>query len=256
MIPNTKSFCVLKQQVQEVIDFSVLCCTAVPSMKGYIKAVENGVAGKIPDPDYYKGQPNYDQLKGFVPSYRKNLGKLILLSSFSYFEAYFKSLIDEIFEFHGGFESLIDSSLKRQLAHMSFIDTEPAKTAVRKLKEYPKRNKKQKYEKYAKELENSEFRFPSELMSAFGLKELHSRYKDMKSVEIPYFVIWCFGVSLTNDEVDRFHKIRETRNEIAHGKKEYIELKESLAFNQELRSLAMKIDSHIVNHYFVIEPSN
>lgn len=253
MISNTKSFKVLKDQTQEVIDFSVLCCTAVPSMKGYIKAVEKGSADKIPDPDYYKGEPNYEQLKGYIPSYKKNLGKLILLSSYSYFEAYFKSMIKELFEYHGGFESLIDIAHKRQEAHIRYAESEPAKTSVRKLREHPKSGKEQKYLKHARELANSEFRFPSELMSAFGIKELHSRYKDMRSVDIPYYAKWCFGVPLADTEVEEFHKIRETRNDLAHGKRQHIELSDAIKFNKTLRALALEIDRHIVEHYFVVD---
>lgn len=127
MISNSKSFSVLKQQIQSAIDFSVLCCHAVPSLNAYIKAVEKGGAPKLPDADHFKGDPNFDQLRGYIPEYRKNLGKLMFINSFSYFEAYFKSLICEVMEFHGGQDDFVQQSLTRQHDHLLFADREPAK---------------------------------------------------------------------------------------------------------------------------------
>ncbi|CUV65817.1 conserved hypothetical protein [Sulfurovum sp. enrichment culture clone C5] len=253
MISNTNSFKTLKEQVQEVINFSVLCCSAVPSLKGYMKAIEKGSAAKLPDADYYHGDPDFQRLRDYIPAYKKNLGKLMLLSSFSYFEAYFKSMITEFFNYHGGFDTYIEMALSRQKSHILYAENEPAKTSVRKLREYPKNGKKDKYIKHAKLLANSEFRFPSELMSAFGAKELHARYKDMKSVDIPHFAQWCFGVPLSEYEIKTFHSVRETRNDIAHGKKQYVDIGDAMEYNKTLRALALKIDSHIVEHFFVIE---
>ncbi|EKO5201071.1 hypothetical protein P0J05_004152, partial [Vibrio vulnificus] len=58
MITNTKAFEVLKGQIQSTLDFSVLCCQAVPALNAYMKAVDKGAAKKLPDADHFqKSEP-------------------------------------------------------------------------------------------------------------------------------------------------------------------------------------------------------
>lgn len=253
MISNSKSFSVLKQQIQSAIDFSVLCCHAVPSLNAYIKAVENGAAPKLPDADHFKGDPNFDQLRGYIPEYRKNLGKLMFINSFSYFEAYFKSLICEVMEFHGGQDDFVQQSLMRQHEHLLYADREPAKSSANKLREYSKPSHKQKYAKHTKELDHTDFRFPSELFATFGIMELSSNYRDLKASQIPYVAKWCFGVDLTEAELEQFSTYRNLRNNAVHGKMMTVEFNVANAANKFLRSFALKIDRHVVKHFFVIE---
>ena len=102
MIDCSNAYKKLREQTQDSLDFILLCCHAVPALKGYIKAVKKGSADKLPDPDYFGGLADYERLMQSVPSYRKVLGRFLILSSFSYFEAYFSNVLKEIFEFHGG----------------------------------------------------------------------------------------------------------------------------------------------------------
>ncbi|CAH6923348.1 HEPN_RiboL-PSP domain-containing protein [Vibrio chagasii] len=255
MITNSKSFEVLKEQIQSTLDFSVLTCHAVPALKAYMKAVEGEYAEKLPDADYFKGNDNsFEQLRGFVPEYKKSLGKLVFISSFSYFEAYFKSLIAEVLKFHGGHETFLELSQEKQAIHMRTVDQdEGIRKSANKLRDYRKSGKEQKYSKHTEELENTEFRFPSELFATFGLKELGTNYQDLKASQIPYIAKWCFGVSLTKEEEGTFSSYRELRNKAAHGKLTQLDLSEATEINQFLRNLAIKIDKHVVGHYFVIE---
>lgn len=253
MISNSKSFSILKQQIQSAIDFSVLCCHAVPSLNAYIKAVEGGSAKKLPDADHFKGDPNFGQLRGYIPEYRKNLGKLMFINSFSYFEAYFKSLISEVIEFHGGQDNFVQQSLVRQHDHLSFADSEPAKNSANKLREYSKPSHKQKYAKHTKTLEHTDFRFPSELFATFGIMELGSNYRDLKASQIPHVAKWCFGVDLNDTELDQFSMYRDLRNNVVHGKTMNVEFNQANAANKFLRAFALKIDKHVTKHFFVIE---
>lgn len=250
---NTKSFELLKGQIQSTLDFSVLCCQAVPALNAYMKAVDLGSASKLPDADHFKGDPNFEQLKGFIPEYRKNLGKLMFISSFSYFEAYFKALIEEVLNFHGGQDDFVELSLKKQNQHMHYAEQEAPRKSANKLREYAKKGKELKYKKHTKELEHTDFRFPSELFSTFGIMELGNNYKDLKASQIPHVACWCFGVELTEDEINRFSELRDLRNRVAHGKVLQIEFNEANSANQFLRNLAIKIDRHVVKHFLVIE---
>lgn len=253
MISNSKSFSVLKQQIQSAIDFSVLCCHAVPSLNAYIKAVENGAAPKLPNADHFKGDPNFAQLKGYMPEYRKNLGKLMFLNSFSYFEAYFKSLICEVMQFHGGQDDFVQQSLMRQREHLLYADTELAQSSANKLREYAKPSHKQKYFKHTEKLEHTDFRFPSELFATFGIMELGSNYRDLKASQIPHVAKWCFGVDLIEAEIEQFSTYRNLRNDVAHGKVMVVEFNQANSANSFLRGFALKIDRHVAKHFFVIE---
>lgn len=253
MLTNTKAFELLKGQIQSTLDFSVLCCQAVPALNAYMKAVDGGSATKLPDADHFKGDPNFDQLKEFIPVYRKNLGKLLFINTFSYFEAYFKALIMEVLEFHGGQDEFVKMSLTKQSQHMNFAEDEEPKKSANKLREYKKNSHRLKYFKHIRKLESTAFRFPSELFATFGIMELGNNYKNLKASQIPHVATWCFGVELTEGECRRFSDLRELRNEIAHGKVTEIDFNEANQANQFLRQLAIKMDKHIVKHFMVIE---
>ena len=253
MITNSNAFFILKQQIQSSIDFSVLCCHAVPALNAYIKAVENGVAKKLPDADHFKGDPNFEQLREYIPEYRRNLGKLMFINSFSYFEAYFKSLISEVLNFHGGKDAFVDRAQKRQHQHLVFAENKETRTAANKLREYAKPSHRLKYVKYTKEIEHTDFRFPSELFAAFGIVELGTNYSDLKASQIPHVAKLCFGVELTESEISTFSSYRDLRNNVAHGKTLSIEFNEANSANKFLRALALKIDRHVVKHFLVVE---
>lgn len=255
MITHSKSYSILKNQTQESLDFAVLCCTAVPSLNAYIKAVEKGGKSKLPDVDYFKGEPNLDQLKKYMPKYKQNLGRLIFINAFTYFEDYFKSLIQEILTFHGGKEIFAEKSLKNYHSHLACVEQEDIRISANKLREYPKSKNKQRYIKHTKQITHTDFRFPSELFATFGIMEFGRKADDLKASQIPEIAIYCFGVQLSEDELSSFKDYRELRNAVAHGKTLTIEFKEALKASSFLRDLALKIDSHIVKHFFVIELS-
>ncbi|MCA2967284.1 MAG: hypothetical protein INH43_02065 [Acidobacteriaceae bacterium] len=252
MIAHSKSLLAHKKQNQTLFNFAVLCCQAVPALKGYMKAVEGGSAPKLPDADHFKGAPDFVQLRMFASEYRKTLGRVIFLSSFSYFEAYFKALIEEVLQFHGGQEAFRKSALERQETHLTALDQPEIAKAASKLREYKKGNFAPSYRKHIKTLEQSDYRFPSELFSLFGIVELE-KYKDLKASEIPHVVKWCFGLRLTEAEEVEFSRHRDTRNDIAHGSLLELDFNKGMEASRFLRELSIKIDKHVVRHFLVIE---
>lgn len=252
MIAHTKAFLTLKEQNQTLFDFSVLCCQSVPALKGYMKAVEANAAPKLPDADHFKGVPDFAQLRSFASAYKKTLGRLVFLSSFSYFEAYFKALIEEVLAFHGGQENFVSASLERQAAHLAACDLPDVAKSAGKLREYKKANLAASYKKHIKVLESTEFRFPSELFATFGVMEL-ANYKDLKASQIPHVAKWCFGVPLSAKEETDYSKYRNDRNGIAHGNVVEVDFSAGLEASRFLRELSVKIDKHIVKHFLVIE---
>ncbi len=252
MISHTKAFMVLKEQNQTLFDFSVLTCQSVPALKGYMKAVDAKAVPKIPDADHFKGPPDFAQLRKFATTYKKTLGRLVFLSSFSYFEAYFKALIEEVLQFHGGQDAFIESSVKRLTAHLAACDTPEVAKASAKLREYKKSHVIPSYRKQIKAIETTEFRFPSELFATFGLVQL-GNYKDLKASQIPYVAKWGFGVPLSDKEESEFSKLRDERNGIAHGNVVEVNFTRGLEASRFLRELSVKLDKHVVKHFLVIE---
>lgn len=252
MISHSKSFLVLKEQNQTLFDFAVLSCQSVPALKGYMKAVEGGSAPKLPDADHFKGNPDFTQLRSFITEYKKTLGRLIFISSFSYFEAYFKALLEEVLSFHGGHEKFLGTAASRTDLHVSSCAQPSIEKSANKLREYPKRHFAPSYRKHIGVLEATDFRFPSELFSSFGIMELRN-YLDLKASQIPHVAKWAFGVPLTEAEELEFSSHRDTRNEIAHGSLVHLDFTRGLEASRFLRELSVKIDKHVVKNFLVIE---
>ena len=75
----------------------------------------------------------------------------------------------------------------------------------------------------------------------------------LKSVEIPNVLIYGLHLNLSTSDVNRFHSIRDTRNKIAHGESLHLDIRYVMNSNKFLRELAVRIDRHIVDNFFVIE---
>ena len=253
MIPNTEAFVRLKNETQAVLDFSVLISSSVPLLKLTMKNIDKGVAGaKLADADYFKGYKNNEQLKTHASEYKKNLSKYILLSNFSYFEVYVIDSITEMLEFHGGAENLVAEARKRCIKHVNPSDQDIIKNRSKLQDSYKPKNI-EKYRKHTKLLIEKNFKFPSELLSAYGVQKLTENLKNLKSVGIPELLIDGLHFPMSDDDVKEFHKIRNIRNSIAHGKKKTFDMPTAMGQNKYLRDLAVKIDQYLVNNYFVIE---
>lgn len=254
MIDSTNAYKKLKEQIQESIDFAILCCHAVPALKGYMKAVDKGSAPKIPDPDFWGGLVQYERLKEISPNYRKVLGKYLVLSSFSYFEAFVTDVVKEIFEFHGGKDKFVARAIDKRDKTVAVVNTDTEKS-VKKLREIMKPGKSGKYTKVNNELTSKGYRFPSDHFSAYGISHLWSQIDDgnVRASQIPLIIQNGLGLAWSDDEIDKFNKMRELRNEIAHGRKTGVDLSKAIDDNKFLRKLAIKIDKYIVKHYLIIE---
>jgi hypothetical protein len=250
LIPNSKAYAILRDNSQEFLNYVVLSCTAVPTLKKQIQA--SGVAGI--SPDYFKGAPDAAQLLSYAAVYQESLARMIVITLFSYFEAYVKGLLTEIVDFHGGpttFQATADKRAKAFVANSSqtIIDSK------RKLQERSKAAKIQSYRKHSAILVKEGFRFPSELLAPYGVKNLiqKAKPKGSKAFEIPELLrdALCFPLPAKDDA--RLNSIRETRNNLAHGKAGFITLVEALTIGKDLRDISAKVDKHAVEHFFVVE---
>lgn len=254
MKTHTDAYYRLKRQIEDAFDFAVIVCYAVPLLKRQIKAIEEGKMAPRPfRPDYFVyDKTSREKMREKTANYKSALSSYILLSSFSFFEAYVNSAIKELIDFHGGKTEFIAIAERRARKFMSLTSNE-IKNHKRRLQEPIKPSKIEKYEKHTKALKDLGYRFPTELFSAYGVLMLIKKLKRLKSHNIPYLLRDGLHMDLDDKTIKEFHKIRDKRNKIAHGTIIRLSLKEVMGMNRYLNDLAQKIDQHLVKYFLVIE---
>lgn len=253
MLTNSKAFETLKQQVQDSMDYVLLSCHAVPGLNVCIKALEKGELSKLPDPDYFQEPANYTRLKNIRKGYKKTLGRFLLLSSFSYFEAYVQEVLKEAFDYAGG-EERISGALKKSL-DMLREPPQEFETELRKLKEPKDPNKTQKYAIAKKNIFGFKpnFPMPITLLSYHGLSNTLQAINSMRAAQIPDLLDGLVGFELSPEEKTTFQQYRNLRNEIAHGKVTEYNLSEAIDANTFFRGLAIRIDKHICRFFLLVD---
>jgi hypothetical protein len=113
MLTNTQSYLLLRAYIQESLDYAFLTCQAVPALNAYLKAGDNEAATKIPDPDHFGKPGSFSRLREIRLTDKESLGRFMLISTFSHFEAYVQPVVGEIFGFHGGMLAFLDLARRR-----------------------------------------------------------------------------------------------------------------------------------------------
>ena len=254
MINCTIAYSRLKQQVQDLFDFAVAVCYAIPSLKYQIKNKTKGkTATPIIRPDFFvKDQSTPERIAELAHNYKAKLSSYILLSSFSFFEDYLIRVLNELVAFHGGSEVFIDLAEQRARKYVISLSPE-AQKHKRTLQEPIKPSKIGKYQKNTNELLDLNYRFPTELLSAYGVRMLIQKVKNLKSKDIPELLQKGLHMELTNPRIEKFHAIRDMRNKIAHGEKVNLNLRQVMGMHKYLHELSKSIDKHLIEHFFVIE---
>lgn len=267
MIDHTQSYKRAKQEQQKIWDFALLICHAVPALKKTIKGVEESVPRySLPTPDYFGTTANKERLKAIAKHYNYNIGKYIFLSVFSFFESYVRSVIQELVDFHGGQENFINHLV---ISDKRLLQNQDAMIVAHKKKLQVPFNE-QKWQKYRKHSEilscDPNFRFPCELFALYGLKRFmqDTLGDNFQSVMIPDILRSAFHMDLSEkmnmhqdlvhmDIEQTFDSARKIRNAIAHGDEPTIGLKKVVAYSDFFRKLTIRIDKHLITHYFIIE---
>ena len=241
----------LREQIQKTFDFAYIVCQAVPCLKQQMSLVKKGAIKNLPNPDYFTKPNDLVLISEQVKEYKAELSRHAILSSFSYFEAYVVDAIKKFIEFHGGENKLHKTAISR------------VQNAIKDQKKIPLIQKRVLQKNLPKDaskavnatqiLEKSSFKFPSELFYPLGLKYLSQKIGNLKASEIPTFLIDAFGMSLSEDLVEKFHAIRDIRNNIAHGQKVDLTIKDVAEYNSILRDFSLSIDRHLVDNFYITE---
>jgi hypothetical protein len=254
MLINTQSYLLLREYIQESLDYAYLTCHAVPALNAYMKAVDHKVADKIPDPDHFGKPGGLNRLREIKSTYKETLGRFMLISAFSHFESYIQDVVNEIFRFHGGITELLAMARRRSGVAMrsdrigKFPDFKP-------LNETRKRGKDGKYQKCIQILEGKCFVFPSQMTSAYGIKKLADAVSKsgFRAARINEIVFDALGLPHDQSMEENIARIREIRNDIAHGRRRSYQLKTSIEDLKLLRQYALAIDQHILTYFMIIE---
>lgn len=248
---NTQSYLKLREQIQEAFDFVYVVSQSVPCMKLQASLVRKGEIDSLPKPDYFTTPNPLNQISSQVKGYKGELARYILLSSFSYFESFVVDVIKEFIQLNGGIVSyenrvrrVAESAIKRQ-------ENNHKKEKAILSKKDPKHAERRRVT--TRKLVNERFVFPSRLFSHLGVKALLQKVDNLKSVDIPRLMMDGFCMEWSTEEIAEFHRMRDARNRVAHGKVINLSVKNVIDMNTRMRDLAQKIDQHLIEHFFISE---
>ena len=268
MIGHTKAFLELKTEQQKILDFTVLICYAIPNLKKSIKGFNEKVPNyeKFSKPDYFVEEFDINKISALAQDYKANLSKYTLISAFSFFEIYIKTVVKELIDFHGGEEIFVKTLHDR---HQHFLNNKDAVISEnkKKLQEPIKKKNHQRYQKHISILDTiPKYRHPSELLATFGLKSFIETVtgNSFRSALIPDLLEIGFCMNLS-EKVNRhpdlkdknlretFETMRDIRNSIGHGSSSDIGFEKVMDLIRFLRHLAVKTDEHLIDNFFVLE---
>jgi RiboL-PSP-HEPN len=253
MKAHTDSFINYKTSSQGHIDFVVVVCHAVPALKADLAQSAATLANV---PDHFKLNNNSKSwIAAKASGYTNELARSTLLTVFSYFEGYIKDTLKEIVDFHGGEKALQDRARNRSKQFMIATSGEIVENK-RKLQDNPTSAKFEKYRKFGRLLDDAGYRFPTDLLSNFGVRFLLTKTDDkkgMRAFEIPEILSECLLLNVDASEAKMFETVRGLRNKLAHGRPQPITLAKSLQYASELHTWASKIDKHVCDHFLVIQ---
>lgn len=252
-LPRTQAYVRLKEQVQATFDFVVVTCYAVPALKRQISLLEKGVISSLPTPDHYPTTAHsIDQLKDDVKGYKPQLASSALLSVFSYFEAFVVGAIKEMLDFHGGPDAIQRRAEQRDTVFIRNFDVNLIKMGQR-LRGVFDRRKLGSYRKARTALIEAGYRFPSELLSSYGIRMLSQKLGNLRAADIPDLLVHGLHMELDRQTIEQFHNIRDVRNKIAHGESVTLTLSQLSSHNELLRDLASQIDAHLAMYFMIHE---
>ena len=271
MIIHTESYLILKADIQEALDFVVFVTHAAPALSAYMKAVDSdpSTTPRVPSPEFpgAKSPEPHSRLRALKSSYKKNLGKYLMLSAFSYFEAYIKDVACEVIDFHAipqttvtdtTSQSSVDWSMRTRTRLTNMIDSESLDAdvvdATRKLRAPFEQHMSQRYERSYQVLSTAGYPLPSSLLTPFAIAKLRSSIDNLRAVDIPELMTAAFLFDLSDEEIREFGNWRTLRNGIAHGQVTQVDLTEALAVGRFFKSLAKRFDQHLVKLFFLQEP--
>ncbi len=251
---HTEAYGAYKKECTDLWNFAAMICYAVPTLSKNIKGVEENIANySMVKPDFFRyDNCNIDELKLRIKQYQKKLSSYLWLSNFSYFEAYIKRVLGELIEFHGGKRTFQNNTFRRIKKDTSIVDEETWKHRIKLQKPFDPR-KIDQYKKKTKLLKEAKYVFPSEILAAYGVKRLIASVEDLRAKDVMSLLEDALLFNVDKEMKEKYSGYREKRNNIAHGKRTRMTMRETKQMFDYFRDLSYKVDQHLMNHFFVHE---
>lgn len=254
---NTNAYLSFKGESERLTNLAVLFSHAVPVLRQVLASPTLSAQISLkPADNFPHDRSDGPALAGFAAAYDRDLANLVLLSVFSYFEAYVRCAIQEIYELQGGDEAFLALSRKRVTRHWK--SAPPAVLeAKRKLQTRERRDKADKYRKYAKVLAAHNFAFPPDLLAVYGAQQLARKLdtkgrSGMRASEIPDLLTEALLLDVNKAERVAYQDVRLLRNRIAHGGTPALSVHQAIKRTTFLREWAGRIDHHIAEYFLVL----
>ncbi len=234
------------------MDFAIVVSYAVPCLKFSLKEMPSNEPPLF-KPDHFDSRPvKTEKVLHDTKTYKETLSRHIVLSSFSYFEAYFHDVLQEILEFHG----------KDFLFNISSISTntdddEKVEKARKKLSEYPKKSNLDCYKSNKAKMLKCGQALPSSLLAQYGYKKLIELIEGnyIPAGKIPELSSNILQLKFDRIEEEELYGYKEIRNKIAHGRISdgSLYVAKAIEMNNFFRNLALKIDKHVLKYFLLVE---
>lgn len=251
MISHSNAYRTWRVHSQQMLDFAVMVCTAAPQLDDSLKNYEADPTFPIAANSKFRpSQDAYSTERRALARYEGVLGASLLLSLFSHFETYFFSVLDEIIDFHGGFEEL-QKVIGRRNKEASLSSSQ--RGALKKVSTWFQKGRDLRYRDASKIVEESEFFWPSGHFMMFGLHAFKDQRKRWKANDIPRISELFLKYPFSESELGKFQNLRQARNGIAHGNDLEYDLERAVAESKYFLEMGRKIDKHIVESFFIIE---
>ncbi len=190
---------------------------------------------------------NYiDNIENCIINYQPKLATYLYFSTFSYFEAFIIDLSQEIIDYY--------NSIDREKYANDFKPSHSIYSDMIKLDKKTDSSKSDRYKKFSSKIRSEGYIDPNILLFSSLVDIYKNKIDNLKANEIPAFLEKTLIFKMTEEEVNTFHSIRDNRNSIGHGAKNFTpHLNDVINANKFFKSLSDRIDKHVIFYFFKLK---
>ena len=257
MAQNTRAYLAFKAESERLTNLVALFSHAVPVLTRILASPQASALVPLKPADSF---PN-DKATGptlltWAKDYELDLARIIVLSVFSNFEAYIRSVILEVYDRQGGIENFITLTEKRSTRYWKSAPPDIAE-AKGKLQMIDNKGKADRSRKYSKILTAAAFPFPPDILAVYGARKLAEKVQinartAFRASEIPDMLGEALLFKATSGEKGMYEELRKLRNDVGHANPTTLSVHEAIKKTTMLRKWASRIDAHIEEHFLVL----
>ena len=256
MVPHTQSYLAFKSESERLTNLVVLFSYSVPALMRVLSSPAASALVPVKPDNFPHDKTTGPTLTSRALGYDQDLARITVLSVYSYFEAYVRGALKEIYDRQGGPDAFVALAERRVCRHWSHASGEVAE-AKRKLQDADKKGKSNKYLKYSKVLADAGFAFPPDYWPCMVLgswqRSLSPRAEINPRRGNPDLLSDSLLLNVGPGERQMFGEIRALRNRIAHGSIPVLGMHAAVKKTAALRAWAARIDAHIGKHFLVLQ---